>query len=473
MSDLYLRIANTPLGKQAVSSLGLPTPLKLERWERADKPFIEGNVLLGAGPNPRALGTLADIIKLGSVTLHYPQGSEQLKASSELGKSHKATGVDLTGEEGPEQKFKALVLDATGVKDTTELRCLYDFYHPTIRNLANNGRVLVVGMDPAHCKPAPKAAAHRALEGFVRAVGKEIGKKGATAQLLWMAPNAENQLESSVRFFLSPRSAYVSGQVVNISKAGDGQSAGNSVAPLTGKLALVTGASRGIGEAIATTLSRDGAKVICLDVPAAMESLNQVAERIGGTPLAVDITEENAPAVIADQIADQGQGVDFIVHNAGITRDKTLGRMPEHFWDMTIAVNLTAEERIDEELLKRELIRENGRIVCVSSISGIAGNFGQTNYATSKAGVIGYVESMAKQLKNGITINAVAPGFIETQMTAAMPMTIREAGRRMNSLSQGGQPVDVAETIAWYCNPLSRGVNGNLVRVCGQSLIGK
>ena len=87
--------------------------------------------------------------------------------------------------------------------------------------------------------------------------------------------------------------------------------------------------------------------------------------------------------------------------------------------------------------------------------------------------MIGYVEAMARQLKNGITINAVAPGFIETRMTAAMPVTIREAGRRMNSLSQGGQPVDVAEAIAWYCSPASNGVNGNVVRVCGQSLIGK
>ena len=141
--------------------------------------------------------------------------------------------------------------------------------------------------------------------------------------------------------------------------------------------------------------------------------------------------------------------------------------------DRTIAVNLTAEEHINETLSQRALLRDNGRIVCISSISGIAGNFGQTNYATAKCGVIGYVEAMAKQLKNGITINAVAPGFIETQMTAAMPFTIREAGRRMNSLSQGGLPVDVAETIAWYCSPASNGVNGNVVRVCGQSLIGK
>jgi 3-oxoacyl-[acyl-carrier protein] reductase len=111
--------------------------------------------------------------------------------------------------------------------------------------------------------------------------------------------------------------------------------------------------------------------------------------------------------------------------------------------------------------------------VCVSSISGIAGNAGQTNYSTSKAGVIGVVQAWAAQsAKQGATINAVAPGFIETQMTAAMPIAVREAGRRMNSVSQGGLPVDVAETIAWYASPASGGVTGNVVRVCGQSLLG-
>ena len=204
-----------------------------------------------------------------------------------------------------------------------------------------------------------------------------------------------------------------------------------------------------------------------------MAELEAVTGAIGGQALACDITDKAAPKLIADFVQEHFEGVDLVVHNAGITRDKTLGNMPEHFWDMTIAVNLSAEELIDEELMERELMRENGRIVCISSISGIAGNFGQTNYSTAKSGVIGYVEAMARQLKNGVTINAVAPGFIETQMTAAMPITIREAGRRMNSLSQGGLPVDVAETIAWYCNPASNGVNGNVVRVCGQSLIGK
>ncbi|WP_430414898.1 3-oxoacyl-ACP reductase [Marinobacter adhaerens] len=468
MSDLYLRIVNTPVGKTAAQSLGLPAPVPLKRLKRTDQPFIEGDVLVGAASGGKAIAAIGSTLSASAATLHHASGNERLKDSSKAG--NKARPMDLNSE--IDQNFSALVFDATGLKGPDDLRALYDFFHPTIKKLGGNARVLVIGQNPATCRKAPQAAAQQALEGFVRSIGKEIGKKGSTANLLWMAPGAEQQLESSVRFFLSARSAYVSGQVVRIGKS-DSAPATNPVAPLTGKVALVTGASRGIGAAIAETLARDGATVIGLDIPPAMEDLQRVTSAINGKALACDITDEKAPTLIADFIDEHFGGVDLVIHNAGITRDKTLGNMPEHFWDMTIAVNLTAEELIDEELAKRELMNENGRIVCISSISGIAGNFGQTNYSTAKSGVIGYVEAMARQLKNGVTINAVAPGFIETQMTAAMPVTIREAGRRMNSLSQGGQPVDVAETIAWYCSPASSGVNGNVVRVCGQSLIGK
>ena len=468
MSDLYLRIVNTPVGKTAAQSLGLPAPVPLKRLKRTDQPFIEGDVLVGAASGGKAIAAIGSTLSASAATLHHASGNERLKDSSKAG--NKARPMDLNSE--IDQKFSALVFDATGLKGPDDLRALYDFFHPTIKKLGGNARVLVIGQNPATCRKAPQAAAQQALEGFVRSIGKEIGKKGSTANLLWMAPGAEQQLESSVRFFLSARSAYVSGQVVRIGKS-DSAPATNPVAPLTGKVALVTGASRGIGAAIAETLARDGATVIGLDIPPAMEDLQRVTSAINGKALACDITDEKAPTLIADFIDEHFGGVDLVIHNAGITRDKTLGNMSEHFWDMTIAVNLTAEELIDEELAKRELMKENGRIVCISSISGIAGNFGQTNYSTAKSGVIGYVEAMARQLKKGVTINAVAPGFIETQMTAAMPVTIREAGRRMNSLSQGGQPVDVAETIAWYCSPASSGVNGNVVRVCGQSLIGK
>jgi 3-oxoacyl-[acyl-carrier protein] reductase len=243
--------------------------------------------------------------------------------------------------------------------------------------------------------------------------------------------------------------------------------------PLGEKVALVTGASRGIGEAIATVLARDGAHVVGVDVPGQQGDLDAAMSRIGGSSLVLDITAEEAPYRIASELSEQHGGVDVVVHNAGVTRDKTLGRMSEDLWSTVLGINLEAPLRITRELYERKAIRENGRIVLVSSISGIAGNAGQTNYATSKAGIIGAVHAYAADCASGhTTINAVAPGFIETAMTAAMPIATREAGRRMNSMSQGGLPVDVAETIAWFASPGSAGVNGNIVRVCGQSLIG-
>jgi 3-oxoacyl-[acyl-carrier protein] reductase len=281
---------------------------------------------------------------------------------------------------------------------------------------------------------------------------------------------AEGELASTLRFLLSPRSAYVSGQVVTVGAAVAATPEIDWEQPLAGKLALVTGASRGIGEAIATTLHRDGAELVLLDVPALSADLSAVAARLGAETIELDITDGDAPLQIAAAIPD---GVDVIVHNAGVTRDRTIAKMPEDRWSSLMEINLSSEERINDELLERKLLRPNGRIVCVSSMSGVAGNSGQTNYATSKAGVIGMVEALAPELaKRKATINAVAPGFIETQMTAKMPIAIREAGRRMNSMSQGGLPVDVAETIAWFASPASTGVNGNTVRVCGQSLLG-
>jgi 3-oxoacyl-[acyl-carrier protein] reductase len=335
-----------------------------------------------------------------------------------------------------------------------------------------SGRVIVLGRTPGSARNPRQAVAQRALEGLTRSIGKEV-KRGATAQLVYVAPKAEGEIESTLRFLLSPKSAYVSGQVIRISASKQPAAPLDWDRPLAGKTALVTGASRGIGRAIAEVLARDGAHVVALDVPGQASDLALVAAELGGSTIAVDITDAGAPKQIADQLESEHGGVDVVVHNAGVTRDKTLGRMSDKLWDMTIDINLSSQERINAELLERDLLHEGGRIVSVSSISGIAGNAGQTNYSTSKAGVIGLVDTWSPQLaKTGRTINAVAPGFIETQMTAAMPITLREAGRRMNSMSQGGLPVDVAETIAWFASPASGGVTGNVVRVCGQSLLG-
>jgi 3-oxoacyl-[acyl-carrier protein] reductase len=334
------------------------------------------------------------------------------------------------------------------------------------------GRVVILGRPPEQQTSSRKATVQRSLEGLTRSLGKEL-RKGINAQLVYVAEGAEDQVESTLRFLLSPRSAYVSAQVIRIgAPVGGEQTVADWNLPLAGKKVLVTGASRGIGASIAEVVARDGAQVIVLDVPQAQAGLDEVAKKIGGKALALDIGAPDAPQKLVDAAKADG-GWDVIIHNAGITRDKTIANMKEHLWQLVVNVNLSTQERINDALVESGALKSGSRIVCVSSISGIAGNMGQTNYAVSKAGVVGMVQSTAPQFAaKGITINAVAPGFIETAMTAAIPFAIREAGRRMNSMSQGGLPVDVAEAISWFASPASSGLTGNVIRVCGQSLIG-
>ncbi len=440
MSDRYSQIVNAPVVSTVAKQLGLPQPVSLDRY-KPGAPVLTGPVLSGGAAGRRldkALPAFLDSIK-----------------------------AERAGAEG---RAKALLFDATGIADSTELVELQRFFYPAVGRLQPNGRIVVIGTPPAEAGSARAHTAQRALEGFTRSLAKEIGGRGATAQLVYVAAGAEGQLDSTLRFLLSPRSAYVSGQVVRVGAGVAPTPAIDWERPLDGKVALVTGASRGIGAAIADVLARDGAKVVGLDVPQAADDLRAVTGAIDGEAIGIDITAEDAPKRIAERLSG---GVDIVVHNAGVTKDRTIAKMPEERWAQLMEINLSSEERINDALLDAKLLRPNGRIVGVSSMAGIAGNNGQTNYAASKAGVIGMVESMAPQLaKQKATINAVAPGFIETKMTAAMPIGPREAGRRLSSLSQGGLPVDVAETIAWLASPASTGVNGNTVRVCGQSLLG-
>jgi 3-oxoacyl-[acyl-carrier protein] reductase len=447
MSDRYSQLVNLPVAGDLAKRIGLPQPVALDRYRPGD-PLIKGRVLLGgAGRVARAAAeVLRDADADSATALDDP-----VRALAA------AAGLDAAvfNPEAPaDQRFKALVFDATGIERAADLAQLQQFFYPTIARLRSSGRVVVFGTPPAQAGAIAAATAQRALEGFTRSLAKEVGQ-GSTVQLVYVAPGAEDQIASALRFLLSPRSAYVSGQVIHVTPS-ERHPAIDWERPLGGRAALVTGASRGIGAAIAETLERDGARVIRLDMPGT------------GADIELDITAGDAPDVIAERCAG---GLDILVHNAGITKDRTLAKMPEDRWQQVLDVNLVAQERINAVAL--DLLREDGRIVCVSSMSGIAGNAGQTNYAASKAGVIGLVQATAPVVaERSITINAVAPGFIETQMTAAMPLAAREAGRRMNSMRQGGLPVDVAETIAWFASPASAGVNGNVVRVCGQSLLG-
>jgi 3-oxoacyl-[acyl-carrier protein] reductase len=438
VSDRYAQVVNSAPGRLLAGRLGLPRPVKLDRFE-AGAPVIAGPVLRGGAPGGRL-------------------GSQLERVLASTG----ARSADAEGE------VKALVFDATGIADSAQLVELQRFFHPSVGRVQRSGRIIVLGTPPGGL-PARQATAQRALEGFTRSLGKEIGR-GITVQLVYVADGAEGELDSTVRFLLSPRSAYVSGQAIRVGTGALPTPRIDSEQPLAGKTTLVTGASRGIGAAIAGVLHRDGAKLVLLDVPALGKDLVRVAAELEAETIELDITASDAPQRIAERLAD---GVDVVVHNAGVTRDRTLAKMPEERWSSLMEINLSSAERINDELLAHNLLRANGRIVCVSSMSGIAGNSGQTNYATSKAGVIGMVEALSPILAaRGATINAVAPGFIETGMTARMPLVIREAGRRMSSLSQGGLPIDVAETIAWLAHPASGAVNGSVVRVCGQNFLG-
>ena len=446
MSDRYQDLAHNPVGKFLVKNLGLPNPPYLDRYTGGA--LVKGSVLTGSASS-------GPVSKAVTAAL-------------------KAYGIDSTGVRADGKKYKGLVFDATGIDSAAGLVALQEFFTPVLRQVASSGRVVVIGSVPEEAPTESAAIAQRALEGFTRSLGKEIGG-GSTVNLVYVSAGAEKTLGSTLGFLLSPKSAYVSGQVVRLGTTGitTAPAVKDVTKPLAGKVALVTGASRGLGEADMRALARDGATVIGLDVPPLADDLKALAEELGGGYIVGDITSPDAPAEIAEYIQKHHGAVDIVVHNAGITRDKRLRNMKPENWQLVVEISVAAPQRITDQLLEQGLINEGGTIIGIASIAGIAGNNGQTNYASAKAGVIGWIQSLSKRVADrGITANVIAPGFMETEMVKTIPLGIREAGRRMNSMSQGGLPVDVAETIAWLASPGSATVSGNVIGVNGQMLIG-
>ncbi|HET7802474.1 MAG TPA: 3-oxoacyl-ACP reductase [Humibacillus xanthopallidus] len=444
MTDLFSTIVGSPIARR----VGVPQPTRLRRYEPG-VPLCEGPVLVAGG------GRFAD----GLVTWLGELGISAIRSLD----PNPSDSAEVT-------RLGAVVLDLSRARDPQDLDTLRVIGAPALRSLARNARVIVIGTDPATLAEVSHVATQRALEGAVRSVGKEL-RHGATANLVLAQSDSSDGVRSAVEFLLSGRSAYVDGQVVRV----DDRTGANAdaVRPLAGKVAVVTGAARGIGAEIARVMARDGAAVVAVDVPAAGDALAAVANEIRGTALQVDVTAADAGRRIVDHAVTRHGSIDVVVHNAGITRDKLLVNMDESRWGSVMAVNLRSILQLNEAILAPGAMPDGGRIVCVASIAGIAGNRGQTNYGASKAGVIGIVDALSTQLaERGITVNAVAPGFIETDMTARIPFATREIGRRMNSLQQGGTPKDVAETIAWLAQPGAAAVTGQVVRVCGQSLLG-
>ena len=447
-SDLFSQVITSAPGSFLAKQFGLPAPETLRRYRPGDPP-LAGPLLIGGE------GRLAEPLRIA------------------LDSDYDIVGNNLGGRWA--DTFAGLVFDATGITDPAGLRGLFEFFTPLLRNLGPSARLVVLGSTPDEVDDARERIAQRALEGFTRSLAKEM-QRGATVALVYVSPDANTGAtgcESTMRFILSAKSAYVDGQVFRVGVA-EASAPADWTTPLAGKVGIVTGAARGIGATIAEVFARDGARVVAIDVEQAAEALADTATRVGGTALALDVTAPDAVERITAHLREHHGGrADILVNNAGITRDKLLANMDDSRWDAVVAVNLLAPLALTEGLVGNGSIGAGGRVIGLSSMAGIAGNRGQTNYATTKAGMIGITEALAPSLAaRDITINAVAPGFIETAMTAAIPLATREVGRRLNSLYQGGQPVDVAEAIAYFASPASNAVTGTVIRVCGQAMLG-
>ncbi|MGN5733335.1 MULTISPECIES: 3-oxoacyl-ACP reductase [Arthrobacter] len=445
-SDKYTEFVSRGLGKDLAKRLGLPQPAILRRYSPL-APLVEGPILVvGQGAGADAVAT---------VLLSWHQ--------------------DVRRHTAPKEKLGAIVVVLDELGHPEQLSAPMLSVAAALRGLNRNARVVSISRQASSTDTPAVAAARNGVDGIVRSLAKEL-RAGATANGIVLANGIAADAPSAMsalRFFLSGRSAFVDGQFLTASCAGS-VTEPDWVKPLTGSVAVVTGAARGIGAAIARTLARDGATVFVVDVPAAGDHLAAVANEIHGTALQLDITSADAGERILEHAISRYGRLDIVVHNAGITRDKLLANMDGAKWDSVIAVNIASQLRMNEVFLASPAFGNNSRIISVASTSGIAGNRGQSNYAASKAGVMGMVWSTAPLLaERGGTVNAVAPGFIETEMTAKIPFATREVARRLNSLQQGGKPGDVAEAIAFFAQPNAAGVTANVLRVCGQNLVGQ
>lgn len=484
--DLLLELSRNPISRGVVRGLRLPLPqppvLRRDRRPWQQRFLDDVTVVVAAAPEARLLAPLAHTLAAAGARVVCSGAHVDSRVFREPAEAW-GEPVSERNEPAERERVHALVLDMSGVSNFDGVDALYASSVAWVRALGTGGRVIVLGRPSTQALSAEVAAARQALEGFTRSLAKELGRKGVTANLLWVEEGAESRLAGPVRFLLSAKSAFLTAQPLFVASAVSLVTAAETrpVTPgnaLFGKRALVTGAAQGIGKATARALAREGAHVVIVDRPDADAEASQLARELSGSTLLLDISGADAPGRLAaflGEPAKRGErsGVDIVVHNAGVTRDKTLGRMSEEQWKLVLDVNLRASAHLTDRLLSDGLLNDQGRLVFLASVSGLAGNPGQTNYAASKAGVIGYTRGLAPALApRGITVNAIAPGLIETAMTRRMPVAIREAARRLSALGQGGQPEDVAEAITFLALPDSHGITGSVLRVCGGALVG-
>lgn len=241
---------------------------------------------------------------------------------------------------------------------------------------------------------------------------------------------------------------------------------------LEGKTALITGGSRGIGKAIAVAFAAQGANVAFTDIrrDEVMEETEKELNAMGVKAIgyASDASSfEDSERVVDETVKEFGK-IDILINNAGITRDNLLMRMTEMDWDLVIKVNLKSAFNLTKAVQKYMLKQRHGSIVNMSSVVGVSGNAGQSNYSASKAGLIGFTKSIAQELgSRNIRCNAIAPGYIETDMTAKLPEDVRKAWAEQIPLRRGGKPEDVAKACIFLASDLSEYITGQVLNVCG------
>ncbi|ATS20453.1 3-ketoacyl-ACP reductase [Xanthomonas phaseoli pv. phaseoli] len=239
--------------------------------------------------------------------------------------------------------------------------------------------------------------------------------------------------------------------------------------PLQGEIALVTGASRGIGAAIADTLAAQGATVI--GTATSTSGAAAIGERLaahGGHGRELDVTDAAAVDGLIDAVGKEFGAISILVNNAGITRDNLLMRMKDDDWQAIIDTNLTSVFRTSKAVMRGMMKARKGRIINIASVVGVTGNPGQTNYAAAKAGIIAFSKSLAKEIgSRGVTVNVVAPGFIDTDMTKALPDEARTALLQQIALGHLGQPEDIANAVAFLAGPTARYITGETLHVNG------
>jgi 3-oxoacyl-[acyl-carrier protein] reductase len=360
--------------------------------------------------------------------------------------------------------------DATDPARHIETDRLFSVLHASA-HLPRNSRLLLVFGDDLQTGEGPLLQALAA--GALRSAHKELGRIASTAHVLRQGGSDPEALADTAVFLAGRQAAFLTGLDLTLHAS---VSTADSLG-LHGKVALVTGGARGIGAAIAQRLAQEGAEVWINDLSAAALPADGVIAAIqerGGQAhfLGADIATEAGALAIADALRHGPGHVDVVVHNAGITRDKTLRKMSLAQWRLVLQVDFGAMVRVQAAL--DPLVRTGGSLVLLSSVMGIAGNFGQANYTAAKAAVIALAEQWGRTgLQRGVRANAIAPGFILTEMTAHLPLLNREMAKQLTALLQPGDPMDVAELACFLARTDSRGITGQVLRCDGGMAFGK